>query len=71
PKKGFAPPIFEWYSALLKAHGANLVDGYLVQKGILTPEAAASLAQGEGLRNGVITLPFKALTLEMWARKML
>jgi len=71
PKKGFAPPIFEWYGALLKAHGANLVDGYLVQKGILTPEAAASLAQGEGLRNGVITLPFKALTLEMWARKML
>lgn len=71
PKKGFAPPILEWYSRLLSAYGTQLPGGYLVSGGVLRPAAAARLAAGDSLNAGVITLPFKALTLELWCRQML
>ncbi len=70
-KKGFAPPVRHWYAALLKHYGKQLVDGALVQAGILNAEAARKLANGEGLEEGIIPLPFKALCLETWCRKML
>ncbi|MDX1990934.1 MAG: asparagine synthase (glutamine-hydrolyzing) [bacterium] len=71
PKKGFAPPIYQWYTALLENYGKSLPDGVLAQRGILKADALHKLAQGDGLMDGVITLPFKALTLELWARKLL
>jgi asparagine synthase (glutamine-hydrolysing) len=71
PKRGFAPPIYEWYRALLAEYGAQLEDGYLVEQGILSREAARRMAAGEGLMQGVMTLPFKALCLEVWCREFL
>lgn len=69
PKRGFAPPLQAWYEALLKAYGNQLEDGYLVEQGILSRDAARRMAAGEGLMQGVMTLPFKALCLEVWCRE--
>ncbi len=70
PKRGFSPPVMEWHREIFKVHGANLADGYLQQHGVLNPESAQRLAQGEFPQNAITPLSFKALVLEMWCRRM-
>jgi len=70
PKRGFAPPVGEWHSALFAAYGESLRGGHLVQSGVLKAEGADLLARGpfpEGLTS---PLSFKALVLEQWCRRM-
>ena len=70
PKRGFAPPVGDWHSAIFAAHGHSLRDGYLVETGVLTPASADRLSYGpfpEGLTSPV---SFKALVLEHWCRRM-
>lgn len=69
PKRGFAPPVHAWHRALFGAYGATLADGFLVNSGILTREAALTLAQGPFPWGGVTPLSFKALVLETWCRQ--
>ena len=71
PKRGFAPPVHDWYEALFAEYGSALEEGYLVQEGILRPERARDLASGP-VPPGVVTpLSFKALVLEIWCRRLL
>jgi asparagine synthase (glutamine-hydrolysing) len=70
PKRGFEPPARAWHAALFAAYGRNLFDGWLVQNGILSPAAAARLAAGPFPKTVGVPLSFKALVLEMWARRM-
>lgn len=71
PKRGFAPPVYEWHEALFAAYGKQLEEGYLVQAGILKPEAARQLAAGPYPAGTVAPLSFKALVLEVWCRSMI
>jgi len=68
-KRGFTPPMMEWLSAIMKEHGPDLVDGYLVQSGVLTGEACRRLVAGESLGLG-ISLALDAVVLELWCRGM-
>jgi asparagine synthase (glutamine-hydrolysing) len=70
PKQGFAPPVYEWYRALFSAYGNQLRDGYLVNSGVITPEAADNLADGPVPYGAIMPLSFKALVLESWCRSM-
>jgi asparagine synthase (glutamine-hydrolysing) len=70
PKQGFAPPVMEWHNELFKAYGKYLDGGYLVQSGVLTEEAGASLATGVFPRGAIAPISFKALVLEIWCREM-
>ncbi|MEW6113803.1 MAG: asparagine synthase-related protein, partial [Thermodesulfobacteriota bacterium] len=70
PKRGFAPPVKEWHKALFCAYGESLSDGYLVQTGVLKPEAGRDLAQGPFPRGAITPISFKALVLEQWCRRM-
>lgn len=70
PKRGFAPPTREWHDAIFAAHGDSLRDGYLVEAGVLTPEAGSKMAKGEFPKGSVCPLSFKALVLEQWCRQM-
>lgn len=70
PKRGFAPPVREWHEALFATFGSNLTRGYLVQAGVLAPEAAKNLAAGPFPSGSVVPLSFKALVLEEWSRRM-
>ena len=69
-KKGFAPPVEEWYRSLFTAYGPSLDGGCLVEMGIIKPEIARSLSKGPLPEGIVVPLSFKALVLEMWCRQM-
>jgi len=70
PKRGFSPPTREWHNALFAAYGAQLDGGYLVESGVLTPEAGRALAAGPVPDGAVTPMSFKALVLEQWCRSM-
>ncbi len=70
PKRGFAPPVRQWYNALFAQYGPQLCHGQLVQRGILTASAADLLAQGPQPRGTVFPLSFTALALESWCKNM-
>ncbi len=70
PKRGFAPPVNEWHTALFEVHGETLRDGCLVQSGILEREAAHKLSSGPFPAGLTSPLSFRALVLEQWCRVM-
>lgn len=71
PKRGFAPPVRLWHQALFARYGKLLRDGYLVNAGVLLPQAARALSGGPFPTQAITPLSFKALVLEMWCRAML
>jgi asparagine synthase (glutamine-hydrolysing) len=71
PKAGFSPPWRQWGQALAVAYGDQLIDGYLVQQGILRPETAKQ--QRQDLYPGFFgprPMAGLALGLENWCRQM-
>jgi asparagine synthase (glutamine-hydrolysing) len=72
PKRPFSPPWREWARAIADRLGAQLADGYLVERGILTPAAGRALADQLSVsRWGVpSSLADCALMLELWCRGM-
>ena len=70
PKRGFTPPLHEWHKAIFAAHGATLDDGFLVEAGVLRPSSARELSKGPYPAGAGAPLSFKALTLELWSRKL-
>lgn len=70
PKRGFTPPVSRWTAALRGRYGRDLVEGCLVQDGVLDRRAAASLV-GSANRFGTANDMFiKYLVLEFWLRGM-
>jgi len=70
-KRGFSPPWRQWAQALARSHGPEILDGYLVQNGIIRPEAARK--QLEDLFphfSGPRPLAGLSLGLENWCRQM-
>ena len=70
-KRGFSPPWRQWGYALAVSHGDQLIDGYLVQNGIIRAEAAAR--QRKDLFphfSGPRPLAGLSLGLENWCRQM-
>jgi asparagine synthase (glutamine-hydrolysing) len=70
PKRGFAPPVDTWYSALFANYGSMLRDGLLVETGLLKASAARELSLGERPPKTVSPLSYKSLVLEIWARQL-
>lgn len=71
-KRGFSPPWRSWSKALSEAYGDQLIDGYLVQNGVLRTDRARQ-------RRGQLSpLPWagpdviagRSLVLENWCRQM-
>jgi asparagine synthase (glutamine-hydrolysing) len=70
-KVGFSPPWRQWGQALAAAYGDEIIDGYLVQSGIIRPEAATQLRVDLLPRlSGPRPLAGHALGLENWCRQM-
>jgi asparagine synthase (glutamine-hydrolysing) len=70
PKRGFTPPLNEWHKAIFSAHGTTLDKGFLVEAGVLKPSSAQELSKGPYPAGAGAPLSFKALTLELWSRKL-
>ncbi len=68
PKRGFTPPYRKWSNGILREHGGALIDGVLVEAGVLrNPKRAPKPVDGLLRTNPLAML---LLTLEMWARGM-
>ena len=71
-KRGFSPPWRTWNKALSNAYGDQLLDGYLVQHGVITPKAARY--ERQRLNPHPLGMPAllsgKTLVLENWCRQM-
>lgn len=65
PKRGFQPPGREWMQSTWARYGHALVDGLLVQHGILKPEMARAMAK-QAQHGPLAQLTFTALVLEYW-----
>ena len=70
PKRGFAPPVREWYRNIFEHHGKKLIDGYLVGHSVLDGDQAIKMAAGCQSENSIMPIPFKVLVLELWCREM-
>lgn len=66
PKRGFTPPWRTWSRAIFRDHAETLVDGILVQAGVLRPMTAAPNPFDTFGRPAPLAL--QALILEMWAQ---
>lgn len=71
PKRGFNPPVRAWHRALFAEYGQLLIDGWLVQAGILKPDSARELSRGPFPLGVNVPLSFKALVLEVWCRNLM
>jgi asparagine synthase (glutamine-hydrolysing) len=70
-KVGFSPPWRQWGHALAEEFGDQLIDGYLVQNGIIRPEAAEQQRRDLSPRlSGPRPLAGFSLGLENWCRQM-
>lgn len=70
-KRGFSPPWRQWGEALAASYGDQLIDGYLVQSGVLRPEVAEQQRRHLYPRlTGPRPLAGLALGLENWCRQM-
>jgi asparagine synthase (glutamine-hydrolysing) len=70
PKRGFEPPRHLWHQVIFQAYGNRLLDGWLVNHGVLDVKAARVLASGPFSAKAGSSLSFKALVLEMWCREI-
>jgi asparagine synthase (glutamine-hydrolysing) len=69
-KRGFEPPVRAWHDLLFARYGSMLVDGFLVENGVLDGKSARCLATGAFPAGTMSPLSFKALVLELWCRGM-
>lgn len=70
-KTGFSPPWRAWGRALAAAFGHQIPDGYLVQTGVLRPEAAVRMRRELVPRlPGPRPLAELTMALENWSRQM-
>lgn len=67
-KRGFTPPWRSWLPLMFREYGDDLVDGILVQQGILSPAAVRTLIRGQDWLRRPVPLAFQALVLEQWSR---
>lgn len=71
PKRGFQPPVVRWIHELLSRSGSTLVDGALVQHGLIRPTAARALAVPAVAPTPWGQVAYQALVLETWCRRYL
>lgn len=70
-KVGFSPPWRQWGHALAEVYGDQLIDGYLVQNGVIRPETAKQQRRDLYPRlSGPRPLAGLSLGLENWCRQM-
>jgi asparagine synthase (glutamine-hydrolysing) len=70
-KSGFSPPWRQWGHALAVTHGDQLINGYLVQNGIIRPEIAEQQRRDLTPRlSGPRPMAGLSLALENWCRQM-
>ena len=68
-KRGFTPPVRDWYTALFDKYGSDLCDGYLVNNNIISSSAGSDISRGFLATSQIRGLAFRTLVLESWCRQ--
>jgi asparagine synthase (glutamine-hydrolysing) len=70
-KRGFEPPVTAWIKGIMDRYGENLVNGRLVEKGVLSKESAIMLSKNPSKPFGMaFPQSFNAIVLEHWFRSL-
>jgi len=70
PKRGFAPPVHDWYNALIKAHGEIFDGGHLENHQVFRRDFLNKAANPENVSKRERNVLWEALNLEMWFRSV-
>lgn len=70
PKRGFTPPSAKWIRLLSETYKLSLRNGYLVDHGVITAEAAETLTEPHSRASMWPESTYKCLVLEFWCRAM-
>ena len=70
PKRGFTPPVMDWYDALRSRYARALEEGYLVQSGFFDPQVVRTMTRVKSRFSAWPHNFYKALVLEFWCREM-
>lgn len=69
-KRGFTPPVDEWYSAIVKHYGELCYDGCLVSMEIMKKQELINFITGAFSIPGKLFFAYKLVLLELWLRKV-
>ena len=70
-KRGFTPPVQDWYRAIVEAYGDLCTNGYLVSEGIIRQDRVADFFKRALKGGGSLFFSYKIVLLEMWCRKLI
>ncbi len=69
PKRGFQPPVKEWLSGVVKEYGHMLLEGELVQSGIITQRSAEQILKEWRVEDWAnLFFAYKVILAESWTR---
>jgi len=67
PKRGFTPPVQEWFRAVVSRYGGRLADGPLVAAGLVAPAGMRRLLERAAGRSGSdLFMAYKLTLLDAW-----
>jgi asparagine synthase (glutamine-hydrolysing) len=67
PKRGFTPPVAEWFQAVVSRYGRRLADGPLAATGLIDPAGTRRLlARAAGRHGGDLFMAYKLTLLDTW-----
>jgi asparagine synthase (glutamine-hydrolysing) len=67
PKRGFTPPVTEWFRAVVARHGGGLAAGPLVLAGLLDPAGVRRMLDRAAGRSGPdLFMAYKLVLLDTW-----
>lgn len=67
PKRGFTPPVNEWFRAVVARYGSRLEEGSLVSSGLLDPAGVRQmLARSSGRSGPDLFMAYKLVLFETW-----
>jgi len=67
PKRGFTPPVAEWFRAVVTRYGGRLAEGPLVAAGLIDPAGTrAMLKRAAGRSAADLVMAYKLTLLDAW-----
>jgi asparagine synthase (glutamine-hydrolysing) len=70
-KRGFTPPVREWYRGVVERYGELVKGGFLVSRSIMKPEPLYKLMDEALTGKGDLFFAYKVLLMELWLRRFI
>ncbi|MCC7202814.1 MAG: asparagine synthase (glutamine-hydrolyzing) [Nitrospirae bacterium] len=67
-KRGFTPPVKDWYNAVISRYGSLCHDGCLVSGGVVKRDAVMAFIDRSISRGEDLFFSYKIILMEMWCR---